>query len=158
MNRQNKLHKKMSSLIKQQLLLQQQQQLQQQQLAAQKNSRASLTLIKRTIPRSPFYTVTSTKRYDLMSVGDPKDETFVILEEPIDTDVVLPDINSELSDIAFLVNQMVYYVSYQYAQEITREEMEGLEQLEQECWLVEFERLESMYCGTQLTNAPQKTK
>lgn len=145
---------RMSSLIKQQLLLQQQQQLQQQQLLAARSNRTSLSLLKKTIPRSPFYSVTSTKRYDLLQVGEAKDETYVILEEPIDGDFS-GDVNSELYEIAFLVNQMVYYVSYQFAQEITRDEMEELEKFEQECWMEECEKLESMFINN-TSNISQK--
>ncbi|KAG2391869.1 hypothetical protein C9374_013354 [Naegleria lovaniensis] len=144
----------MSSLIKQQLLLQQQQQLQQQQLLAARSNRASLSLLKKTIPRSPFYSVTSTKRYDLLQVGDVKDETYVILEEPIDGDFT-NDVNSELYEIAFLVNQMVFYVSYQFAQEITRDEMEELEKFEQECWMEECEKLEAIHINAS-SNSTQK--
>ena len=130
----------MSNLIKQQLMLQQQQQLQQQALA--RASRSSFSLMRKMFPRSPFYCSSTTKRYDLMPVGEQKLENYVIMEEYIDPEAVCSQdvLNSELYDVAFLLNQMVYYVSYQYAQEQTEQEMEELELFEKECWATECER------------------
>ncbi|KAL9654781.1 hypothetical protein ABK040_008575 [Willaertia magna] len=73
--------------------------------------------------------------YELIPIGPIKEDRFVISRSYEDEEEKEKD---TIFEIAFLVNQMVYYVSNEYAKQQTKEVIEELEEFEKECWLTEI--------------------